>query len=45
MSYVLYVNEERTILVRFWENGEVETATREHPDDVWGPPIRLIRDR
>ena len=35
----LYVNAERTVLVRIWENGTVEVATRETPAHTWGPPV------
>lgn len=41
MPHKLYLNEEETIAVTVWENGEVTIATREDRDDVWGPPIRL----
>ena len=49
-NYTLYVNEERTIKVEVWPAvGEDRlgsnrpvclVATREHPGDVWGPPVR-----
>lgn len=38
-TYRLWVNAERTLLVRQWETGIVEIAEREDPGDVWGPPI------
>lgn len=41
MNYRLWVNEERTILVRMWENGEVEVATRESADAIWSPPVDM----
>lgn len=41
----LFVNEERTVLVRIWANGMVEVARREAPDHVWGPPVYLIEER
>jgi len=37
----LWVNTERTVLVRLWESGTVEVATRDHPSDTWGPPMML----
>lgn len=37
----LWVNEERTVFVRMWASGAVEVATRETPDDIWGPPVSL----
>lgn len=38
-EYRLWVNESRTVLVRFWKSGTVEVATRETPAHTWGPPI------
>jgi hypothetical protein len=35
----LWVNEERTVLVREWDNGVMEVATRETPQHTWGPPV------
>jgi hypothetical protein len=40
-GYRLWVNEERTILVRMWDSGLVEVATREEPGWPWGPPVVL----
>jgi hypothetical protein len=38
----LWVNAERTILVRFWGSGEgKEVALRDSSDHVWGPPIPI----
>ena len=40
--YRLWINAERTVLVRVWQlNEQMEVAFREHPDDTWGPPVRL----
>lgn len=40
-----YVNDERTVLVRIGINmlddEVVEVATREHPDAIWSPPVRV----
>lgn len=44
MSYRLWVNAERTILVRLWDNGKVEVATRESPEHTWGPPVVLAEE-
>lgn len=44
MKYRLWVNEERTVFVRLWENGLVEVATREAPDHTWGPPVQLTEE-
>jgi hypothetical protein len=38
-EYRLWVNKERTILVRVWANGMVEVALRGDPSEVWGPPV------
>ena len=45
-NYRLWVNEERSVLVRAWLNdrgeiGSVEVATRETPEHTWGPPVYL----
>jgi hypothetical protein len=42
--YALFVNEERTVLIRMWENGVVEVCLREDAADIWGPPIRMKRE-
>jgi hypothetical protein len=41
----LYVNDARTILVTFWDSGEMTVAMREDPGAIWGPPIDLTEDR
>jgi hypothetical protein len=38
-AYRLWINRERTLLVRLWGNGLVEIAERDRPSDIWGPPI------
>lgn len=43
-TYRLYVNEERTVLVRIWPNGSVEASFRATSDHIWGPPIPLVDD-
>jgi hypothetical protein len=45
VKYDVYVNDERTVLVRLWASGEVEVALRESPADGWGPPIMLTEER
>ena len=40
----LFVNEERTRLIRIWANGTVELALRESPDHTWGPPVYLTEE-
>lgn len=47
LTYRLWVNDERTLLVRLWEDGgqgHVEVATREAPDHTWGPPTYLTEE-
>lgn len=41
----LYVNEERTVLVRVWSNGVVEVARRDHPAETWRAPIYLKEEK
>jgi hypothetical protein len=41
----LWVNAERTVLVRLWASGKVEVATRETPAHTWGPPIYLDEEK
>jgi len=43
--YRLFVNEQRTILVTLWPNGEMDVAFRETPSHVWGPPTRLTEEK
>jgi hypothetical protein len=45
MTYRLWVNAARLVLVRLWEDGTMEVAMREHPDHVWGPPIAMTPER
>lgn len=45
MSYRLWVNEARTVLVTLWENGVLEVATREAAYHTWGPPVRLVEEK
>lgn len=40
-TYRLFVNDERTVFVRIWPDGPMETATREDPSHTWGPPVLL----
>jgi hypothetical protein len=41
----LWVNDDRTVLVRLWADGTVEVATRETPAHTWGPPVYLTEER
>lgn len=45
MSGFLYVSEDRTVLVRQFEDGTTEVATREHPNAIWGPPITVTKEK
>lgn len=38
-EYRLWVNPDRTVLVRLWKSGVAEVANRETPEHTWGPPI------
>lgn len=44
MNYRLFVNDDRTVLVRVWDSGEMEVSTREDPNGIWGPPIRMTEE-
>lgn len=41
----LWVNEERTMLVRLWNTGTVEVATRKDPVYTWSPPTYLTEEK
>lgn len=45
MTYRLWVNEERTLLVRLWESGVMEVATRDEPDATWDPPTKCKEEK
>jgi hypothetical protein len=40
-TYLLWVNEDRTVLVRWWSDNSVEVATRPDSHAIWGPPQKL----
>jgi hypothetical protein len=40
----IYVDAERTILLTLYANGRLTVATRDDPDELWGPPIELMLD-
>lgn len=44
-DYTLYVNEERTVMVRIWWTGEMEVAVREAPSHTWGPPVLVKEEK
>ena len=43
--YRLWVNPERTVLVRLWASGKVEVATRPTAEHTWGPPVYLAEEK
>lgn len=44
-DHKLFVNEDRTVLVRVYANGRVEVATRPHPDHIWGAPVNVTEEK
>lgn len=44
-AYQLWLNEDRTVLVRLWESGQMEVATRPDSGAVWGPPVSLSQEK
>jgi hypothetical protein len=45
MKYRLFVNADRTLLVRLWSNGHAEFSIREGSTGLWGPPVSLTEER
>lgn len=45
MTHTVYVNTDRTVMVRQWENGIVEVATRKNTAEVWGPPVHVAEEK
>jgi hypothetical protein len=43
--YRLWVNADRTVLVRLWDDGTVEFCTRDDAYDIWGPPRQLMEEK
>ena len=43
-NYRLWVNKERTVLVRLWDSGQVQVAIRQTPEHTWGPPVYLTEE-
>lgn len=41
----LFVNDERTVLVRLWASGVMEIAVRETTAHTWGPPRFLKEEK
>lgn len=48
-EYLLFVNDDRTLLVRIWHEKDgtpaVEVATRDQEGDIWGPPVYLHEEK
>lgn len=44
-GYRLWVNADRTTLVRMWDSGKVEVATRKSSEHTWGPPVALEEEK
>jgi hypothetical protein len=40
----LWVNADRTVLVRCGEDGTMEVATRSDPGAIWGPPVVVVEE-
>ncbi len=45
MNYRLWVSKDGTTLMRMWDNGQVEVATRPDPGATWGPPTNLVEEQ
>jgi hypothetical protein len=43
-GYRLWVNDQATVLVRLWPDGQLEVALRDDSSHTWGPPIRLTEE-
>ena len=39
-----WINDERTVLVRQYDNGPMEVATRPEPGATWSPPVTVHPD-
>ena len=44
-DYRLFVSADDRVLVRIWTDGTVEVSTREHPGDIWGPPVIVKEEK
>ena len=45
MTYRLWVNDTRTVMIELWEDGTCTVATREKPSHTWGPPITMREEK
>ena len=44
-DYRLFVSVDDRTFVRIWSDGTVEVSTREHPGDIWGPPVVVVEEK
>jgi hypothetical protein len=44
-AYRLWVNLDRTVLVRLWATGLLEVCTRDQDGATWGPPTELEEEK
>jgi hypothetical protein len=44
-EYRLFVNRERTVLVRVWASGDIEVSLRDDPGAIWSPPIEMTEEQ
>ena len=45
MNYRLWVSDDRTMLVRLWDDGTIEVCRRDDAHGIWGPPVALTEER
>jgi hypothetical protein len=43
-GYRLWVNDDRTVMLRMWPDGQVEVCLRDDAGHTWGPPIMLTEE-
>jgi hypothetical protein len=44
VTYRIYINEDRTILVRVWADRTMTISMRESKKHIWGPEIPLFAE-
>ena len=44
MSYRIWINASRTVLMRLWDDDRVEIARRDNGWETWGPPEYLTEE-
>lgn len=45
MTSTVYVNTDRTVMVRDWGNGMLDVATRANTAEVWGQPVPVNKEQ